>query len=93
MSIMLGHQGRAHGFAPRLFTVTLLSRTVDRAVVRVIDELPPYDFVTPTGRLIARSPGHTRQAHEVRLRLVSGQWRYEAVAKPAVPAPSSGGAS
>lgn len=88
MSIMLSHQGRARGLAPRLFTVTLLSRTGDHAVVRVVDELPPYDFVTPAGKIIARSPGHSRQAHEVRLRLVSKQWRYEAVTKPAAPAAS-----
>jgi hypothetical protein len=93
MSIMLGHHGRARGLSPRLFTVALLSRTADRAMVRVVDELPPYDFVTPTGQIIARSPGHVRQAHEVRLRLVSGQWRYEAVTKPAAPKPSSGGSS
>jgi hypothetical protein len=93
MSIMLSHQGRARGFAPRLFTVTLLSRKGDRAVVRVVDELPPYDFVTPAGQIIARSAGHLRQAHDVRLRLVSGQWRYEAVTKPPAPVPSSGGAS
>ena len=92
MSIMLGHRGRAHGLAPRLFTVTLLSRAADRALVRVVDELPPYDFVTPAGQIIARSPGHARQAHDVALRLVSGQWRYEAVAKAAEPAPSAGGA-
>ena len=93
MSIMLSHHGRARGLRPRLFTVTLLSRTGDRAVVRVVDELPPYDFVTPSGQIIARSIGHPRQAHAVRLRLVSGQWRYDAVTKPTVPGPSAGGAS
>jgi hypothetical protein len=82
MSIMLSHQGRARGLAPRINTVAVLSRSGDRAVVRVVDELPPYDFVTTTGRIIARSPGHSRQVHDVRLRLVSGQWRYEAVTKP-----------
>jgi hypothetical protein len=79
MSIMLSHQGRARGLAPRLYSVTLLSRTGDLAEVRVVDELPPYDFVTSTGQIIARSPGHGRQVHQVRLRLVSGQWRYQAV--------------
>jgi hypothetical protein len=89
MSMMLGQHARVRGLAPRLVSVTLLSRTGDGAVVRVVDELPPYDFVTPAGKVIARSPGHPRQAHEVRLRLVSGQWRYEAVTKPAAPAPST----
>ena len=63
MSIMLSHGGRARGLAPRLVSVTLLSRTGERALVRVIDELPPYDFVTATGHVIARSPGRPRQVH------------------------------
>jgi hypothetical protein len=93
MSIMLSHGGRARGLAPRLYSVTLLNRTSDEAAVRVVDEVPPYDFVTPAGQIIARAPGHGRQVHEVRLRLVSGQWRYAAVGKPPESASSAGGAS
>jgi hypothetical protein len=93
MSMMLSHHGRARGLAPRLYSVTLLNRTDDEAAVRVVDEVPPYDFVTPAGQIIARAPGHGRQVHEVRLRLVSGQWRYAAVEKPSASASSPGGAS
>jgi hypothetical protein len=93
MSIMLSHDGRARGLAPHLYSVTLLDRTGDEAAVRVVDEVPPYDFVTPTGQIIARAPGHGRQVHDVRLRLVSGQWRYAAVEKPSAPPSVAGGPS
>ena len=82
MRLMAERGALARGLTAVLTSVSVVQRAPTTARLRIVDVVPPYDFVTPQGRVIARSPGHPRQRHDVLVRWSDDGWRYVEVLRP-----------
>ncbi len=66
----------ARGWAPLVHAVEVLSADAHAAVLRVVDELPPWELVDGAGRVVQRFPARARGAWQVELSwVVDAGWR------------------
>ncbi|HEY5184422.1 MAG TPA: hypothetical protein VIM19_05850 [Actinomycetes bacterium] len=57
----------ARGWAPLVHAVEVLSADAQEAVLRVVDELPPWELVDGPGRVVQRFNARARSAWQVEL--------------------------
>ncbi|MGH8971042.1 MAG: hypothetical protein ACRDV1_13960, partial [Actinomycetes bacterium] len=62
-------------------SVTVTSAGDGRAVLRVIDVMPPYDLVDGSGTVVEHGTGRGEAAWTVTLVRVGGAWRFYDVAR------------
>lgn len=66
----------ARGWTPLVHAVEVLGVDAQAAVLRVVDELPPWELVDIAGRVVQRFPARARSAWQVELSwVVDAGWR------------------
>jgi hypothetical protein len=70
---------RAVGFRTVAVSVTPGTVTADRAVLDVVDRVPPFVVTRPDGRKVRDEPGRGERRFTVALERVDGRWLYAEV--------------
>jgi hypothetical protein len=65
----------AEGVRHQVTAVDVLAAETDRAELRVVDILGPYDVRDDAGAVVARRPGRGEAAHRVQLARTADGWR------------------